>query len=185
MSLVSKKYASALMDVAKENANLDEVYEQFKIVIDELTTDKRIWMLLNIPSMDTKMRKNLISDIFKNSLNQYLYNFIMILFDKNRFNELKFIFLSFKELYLMEKNMIEVTVVSVLELSESQKNTLKVKLEKQYNKIVILHNKIDKTILGGLIIYVGEKVIDGSIKSKLMNLRNDLKEIRLQELGVS
>lgn len=185
MSLASKKYSVALLDIAKEHNMLDEIYEQFKTIVTELTRDKKMWELMNIPSMKTSEQKELIKTIFGQEINEFLYNFLMILFDKNRFNELEFIFLAFKDSYLAEKNTLEASVLSVIELSKENISAIQEKLEKRFCKNILITNEIDESILGGLIVYVGEQVIDGSIKSQLSNIKSNLKLIRLQELGVN
>ncbi|MPW27003.1 F0F1 ATP synthase subunit delta [Alkalibaculum sp. M08DMB] len=185
MSLASKKYSFALIEIAKQNNMLDEIYEEFKIIVTELTQQADIWSLMNIPSIETSQQKKLINTIFGDDINQYLYNFLMILFDKNRFNELEFIFLAFKDYYLSEKNTLEASILSVNELSEEHMKLIQVKLEKRYKKNILITNKLDESILGGLIVYVGDQVIDGSIKSQLNNMKHELKELRLQELGVN
>ena len=62
-------------------------------------------------------------------------------------------------------------VKSVIEMTDEQTSTLKSKLEKMYNKTVIIKHEIDKSIIGGLYVRVGNDVIDGSIKSKLDDMR--------------
>lgn len=185
MSLASKKYSFALLDIAKEHKILDEVYEQFKTIVTELTREKDMWQLMNIPSIGTSQQKELIKTIFGDDINQYLYNFLMLLYEKNRFSELESIFQSFKEFYLAEKNTLEASILSVIELSEEHIKAIKEKLEKRYSKNILITNEIDETILGGLIVYVGDQVIDGSIRSQLSTMKIELKEIRLQELGVN
>lgn len=138
-----------------------------------------MWELINIPSIEKSQQKELINTIFGNNMNSYLYNFLMILFDKNRFIELEFIFLAFKDYYFVEKNTLEASIVSVIELSEEQLKTIQKKLEQRTNKKIIITNEIDESILGGLIIYVGDQVIDGSIRSQLNNMKIELKAIRL------
>lgn len=185
MSLSSKKYSFALIDIAKEHDMLDEIYEQFKTIVTELTREEGMWELINIPSIETSEQKKLIRTIFGEDINEYLYNFFMLLFDKSRFNELEDIFQSFRDYYLAEKNTLEASILSVLALSEEHIKVIKEKLEKRYKKNILMTNEIDPSILGGLIIYVGDQVIDGSIKSQLNGMKSGLKEIRLQELGVN
>ena len=185
MSLASKRYSLALIDIAKENNMLDEIYEQFKIVVKELTKEKKMWELINIPSIETSQQKQLIQTIFGGGINPYLNNFLMVLFDKNRFNELEFIFSAFKDYYFVEKNTVEASVLSVIKLSEEHIKAIQEKLEKRTNKNIIVTNEIDESIIGGIVIYFGDQVIDGSIRSQLNSMKIELKSIRLQELGVN
>ncbi|MFZ7133030.1 MAG: ATP synthase F1 subunit delta [Eubacteriales bacterium] len=185
MSLVGKKYATALMGVAKDHCQLDEIYNDFKIIVNALDENKQMWTLMNTPSLQTQLKKDILKAITGEAFNSFLYNFFMILLEKHRFLELKFIFLSFKESYLAEKNTMEATVVSVIELKQEFKERLQKQLEAKYKKSIVLQTEVDPSILGGLIVYVGDQVIDGSMRRKLNNMKNNLKEIRLQQLGVS
>ncbi|HAE60753.1 MAG TPA: hypothetical protein DCG38_00200 [Eubacteriaceae bacterium] len=185
MSLVGKKYSQALLEVAKEKNTTDEIYNQFKSIIEALDANEELWDILTIPSIESDEKKAIIEKIFKGSIDGFLYSFLMISVDKNRVTDLKDIFESFKELYFVENNMVEATVVSAVALEEKDIKRLKGKLEKRYEKTVMIQSRIDPDIIGGLIVYVGDQVIDGSIKRKIAMMKNDLKEIRLQELGVN
>lgn len=185
MSLVSRKYASALMEAALELNQLDDIFNDFKIIQDSFNQNQDFWVLINSPGLQKKQQKQILMDIFGGKTNDALYNFLLILIDKNRFMELKSIFITFKDLYLAEKNTMEAMIVSAVELRDDYKEQLKKNLELKYQKNIILQTSIDPSILGGLIVYVGDQVIDGSSKRKLNNIKNSLKEIRLQQLGVS
>ena len=76
-----------------------------------------------------------------------------------------------EQIYLEKKNTVIAQVKSVIDLTEDQKKRLKEKLENKYNKKVIIEHEIDKSIIGGLYVRVGNDVIDGSIKSKLEDMR--------------
>ncbi|MBF7096154.1 ATP synthase F1 subunit delta [Alkalibacter mobilis] len=185
MSLVGKKYSQALLEVAKEQKIVDEIYEQFRMVMRSFRDNLKLWEILILPSTQTDEKKIILEKIYKDQINGYLYNFLMLSVDKNRIEDIKDVFDSFRELYFAENNLVEANVVSAIELDEKDKERLKDKLEKKYNKTVMLTTEIDKSIIGGLIVYIGDQVIDGSVKRKISLLKNELKEIRLQELGVN
>lgn len=185
MSLVGKKYSRALMEVAENESNIDQVYEQFKSVVDILDENKPLWDILVSPTTETIEKKSILENIFKASINGYLYNFMMVVTDKNRIVDLKDIFKEFRDIYFEKKNMVEATIVTAVEIDENLLSKLKDNFEKKYNKTVMVKPEVDPDIIGGLVVYVGDHVIDGSIKRKLSMLRNELKEIKLQELGVN
>jgi F-type H+-transporting ATPase subunit delta len=185
MSLVGRKYSQALLEVAKEKGKTDEIYNQFKSIIEALDSKEKMWEILMLPSVESDEKKNIFENLFKDKIDGFLYSLLMISVDKNRVADLKNIFESFKDLYFVENNMVEATVVSAVALEENDIKRLKEKLEKKYKKTVIIQSRIDLDIIGGLIVYVGDQVIDGSIRRKVAMLKNDLKEIRLQELGVN
>ena len=97
--------------------------------------------------------------------------FLLILIEKGRILYLREKLNQFEQINLEKKNVVIAQVKSVIEMTDEQTSTLKSKLEKMYNKTVIIKHEIDKSIIGGLYVRVGNDVIDGSIKSKLDDMR--------------
>lgn len=184
MSLIGKRYAIALLDVAKENNMIDRMYDEFELVINNITKEKDLWQLFISPSIENNQKKEISKEIFGDYLNKFLLNFLNILIEKNRIKDIKDIFYSFKSLTHDEKNMLEASAITAIAMSDVEKKRLKENLEKKYNKKVLLKNEIDQSIIGGIIVYIGNQVIDGSVRKSLSNLKQELQEIRLQELGV-
>ena len=124
-------------------------------------------------------KKGIIDNIFQENDNLILKNFLKILVEKDRISEIKLIYLDFKNLYFDFKGILNVLVVSVNPLSEEIKEKLKNKLSKKYNKEVILSEKTDKNIIGGLVLYANGKMIDLSVKKDLDSLKRQLKETKI------
>lgn len=179
MSLVAKRYAQALFDTAVDKKIVDGMFDEFTTVIDLFKSETRLMNLMLTPSMNTSEKKGVLGRIFEGSFNQYLKNFFNILLDKNRFEYLMEIYETFRKQCLDFKNMVEATVITAVPLQEELEAKLKIKLEKRFNKKILLNNKIDQSILGGAIVYVGEQVIDGSIKTQLNQMRTQMNNIRL------
>lgn len=178
MSLAVKKYANALLEIAVEENCLDEVYGQFKIFNGELCENSQLEKLLVMDIIPSTQKRAILKD-FLAQCNPLFANFIKIIIDKDREEELKLMYLEFNELYKQEKNIIEATAVTAIELSEAEVEDMKNKLAEKYNKTVILENKIDESILGGVVLYIGDSVVDASLKAKLDGLRNTMKQIKL------
>lgn len=173
MSLAVKRYATALMDVSLEEGTLEETYEQFKSFYAALREEKDFKRLLteNILSADEK--KDLVEKIMGNG-QSYLKNFLFILIDRKRSDEICDIFLEFEDLYKEKKNILECEVVTAVELSSSQKKKITEALGKKYNKNVTAQFKTDESILGGMVVYVGNDMIDGSVKTRFEDMREKL-----------
>jgi F-type H+-transporting ATPase subunit delta len=179
MSLIGRRYAEAIFEIGVEKNQLDEIYEQFTTVTEVLKTEKTFWVILETPNVDVDDKKAMLHDIFKGELNTSFENFLKLLFDKNRFVDIYDIYISFKEMVLKEKNLLEAIVVTVVEMSDGSLNKLKGNLEKRFNKTVLISNEIDPEILGGAVIYIGSEVIDGSVRAKLNGMKTNVKEMRL------
>lgn len=185
MSLVGKKYAQALMEVATEQDMVKEIYEEFRSIMIGLRDHRDLWEILILPSTQSDEKKGIIDKIYKGNINAYLYNLLMVVVDKNRLDDLKLIYESYRELYYEKNKLVEANVVTVVPMTEEEEEALKKKLEERTKKTVLLTTRIDDSIIGGMIVYIGDQVIDGSVRRKISLLRNELKEIRLQELGVN
>ena len=89
------------------------------------------------------------------------------------------IYLNFKKMYLEYKGILDVEVVSANPLSDELKESLKNKLSKKLDKTIILNEKIDKDIIGGIVLFINGKMIDLSVKNELNQIKRQLKETKI------
>ena len=178
MSLAVKKYSTALFETVKEEDCLDEVYEQFRQVYIELKENADFNKILHTEIL-TVEEKNGIFEAALRDGNPYLLNFFRLLTERERTNELEEMFIEFEELYKTEKNILEVTAVTAIELNDDDKQRVREMLEKKYDKTIYITYQVDQSILGGMVLYVGETVLDASLKSKFNGLKNNMKQVRL------
>lgn len=179
MSLVASKYARALFDVAVDKDQLDEIFSDFKTAINLLNSEKKFMDLMLTPSLNTEEKKGILIRSLDSLSNQYVKNYLMILMDKNRFEDIFDIYETFRKLCNDHKNLVEARVLTVIPLDETLRIALEENLAKRFNKKVILENEIDKSILGGAVVYVGDQIIDGSIKNQLNQMKKQVNNLRL------
>ncbi|MGE4507652.1 MAG: F0F1 ATP synthase subunit delta [Eubacteriaceae bacterium] len=179
MSLVAKRYAQALFDTAVDKNLVDGMYDEFSSVIDLFKSEAGLMNLMLTPSMNTGEKKGVLERVFGGAINKYLKNFLNILLDKNRFEFVMEIHEMFRQLVLPYKNTVEARVLTVVPLDEELRVKLEEKLADRFQKKVVLENVIDETILGGAVVYVGDQVIDGSIKNQLDQMKTQMNNLRL------
>ncbi len=184
MSLGGRRYAAALLEIAKENNIVDEMYQELEMVVEELTKEKKMWQLMTSAQVQKEEKEKILQKVFEKRINNFLYSFLMVLLQKNRFFELELISLAFKESYLSEKNILEASIVSAIKLTEEHMHKVQKQLEKRTAKKIIIKNVVEESILGGLVIYIGEQVIDGSVRNQLNELKKNLHNIGLEETEV-
>lgn len=175
MSNASFRYSYALFSLAKEENKLDEIFEDFSAFIKAYQENDEIKKVFSMLSKNEQ--KGIIEKITPN--NEIFKNFLFILIDKDRFELIKLMYLDFKKMYNEEKNILEAEVVTKIPLDESARNKLLNKLKEKFDEEIILTEKIDKNILGGIILYVDGKVIDLSVKQKLNDLKKKLYETKI------
>lgn len=175
--LVSKVYSKALFDIAVELNLLDRIYNEFEIIVNSLKEYPSFYEIIISPKISGTEKKIIIDKIFKEKISKEFTDFIDLLIDKRRIDFIKDIFSEFKLLNNEYKGLVIAKVESVISLEKEQIKDLEIKLNKLTGKTVTVNNIINPDIVGGLVIRVGDKIIDGSVKLKLENLKNDLGQI--------
>lgn len=183
-NLLEKRYASALLEIGKEQELLEDFHEQLVEVVNQFKRHKDFRKLMNSPQITSAEKKEILSEVFGRVLHPHLLNFLYLLIDKDRERYIEDVAQTFQEMFYDEKNILFVRVSSAVALSEEQLSAIKGKLSTRFNKEIVIHNQVEPSIIGGIIIYTEDQIIDGSVKTKLEKLKAHLKEIRLQEIGV-
>ncbi len=178
MSLAVKKYANALFETACEEKCLDEIYEQFRQIYTELCGNKEFEKILHTEILSVKEKDSIFENALKDG-NGYLLNFLKMLTERERTGELREMFVEFEELYKKEKNILEVSAITAIALSKQEEDHIREMLGKKYGKTIYLTCTVDESILGGMVLYVGDTVLDASLRAKLNGLRNNMKQIKL------
>ncbi len=165
---LAKRYALALYKL-RDNELLDNLNEAHLAFVQN--PELLDFMTNRIVTADDK--KQVIYQVFKDfSLNTY--NFFMELVDAKKFNYFCSIVYELNSIYDEKRNILRAEVVSIVELDEPQKVLLKSKLENKFAKTFELEYSLDASIISGLLIKIGDTVIDLTAKSKLKNIKKQL-----------
>lgn len=168
---LDKRYALALYEVAKEKGKVEEYIKEGKEIVDVLENNEEMQKILKHPEISTSRKKEIFTEIFKGKVYDDLMSFILLLIEKDRILYMRQKIQEMEKIHFQNQNKVEVIVKTVISLNEEQKQELVVKLEKKYNKTVVLKEKIDKSLIGGVYVRVGDDVIDGSIRSKFDEIK--------------
>lgn len=171
---LAKKYANALFDTAKEADLTDKVYDELVFVVETIKSNEELSSFLNSPLIKIEDKKDVISKLFSVHVGNICIDFLFVLVSAGRFFVLDEILNQFSEIYNEEKNIVKPIITSAVELDDEQKNNLLSKLENKLNKKVIPKYAVDSEIIGGLIVEIGDKTIDCSLKSKFNNMQKQL-----------
>ena len=177
IDVIANRYAEALFQLSEEENITKEIYNELHDVVEVIKNNKELDNVLKSPLVAKNEKTQLIEALFNNKINNNLKNFLKILVEKGRISSLKSIELTFKELLNDKHNIIEGTVISAIALTEKQVKELEEKLSKKYNKNVTLENKVDESILGGVLVRLGNTQIDGSVKTRLDNIKDQLSQV--------
>ncbi len=176
--LVSARYATALFDVAVEGNKKKELMEELNNINFLFEENKSFMEIYKSPVISNSEKKDLIKKIFEGKVSDYMYNFLRVLVDKNRVSYISGIFNEFKKLYNDSENIAEAIAITAIKLSDEKLEKLKANLCKITNKTIILENQVDKEVIGGMLIKIGEQELDGTLKKRLNEIKENLREIK-------
>lgn len=168
------KYAKAIFQIAVEENKLNEFGTQLTNVQRVIANHVDLAEFFNNYQIKAESKKEVINKIFQEELSQTVYHFILLLIDKRRESLLKEIVSEYKKLSNAELNIVEAKVTVATALSKVQEEQLIQKLEKTTGKTVVVETKIDQSILGGVVVRIGDKLIDGSVIRQMQVLEAQL-----------
>ena len=170
---LARPYAKAAFEFAQASNDL-EAWATFLETAAAISMDSQVKELLIDPRVSKEQACELFTTVCEKSLNDKRRNFLAQLAQNDRLNvlpEISQLFALFKADF--EKS-VEVFVRSFKPLSKEQETTLSAALQKRLERSVNLHVTLDESLIGGAIIRAGDLVIDGSIKTKLARLQDEL-----------
>lgn len=172
MSLIEKRYAEALVDISVQKGMIDAYQEEFKDLVDLYNTHSDLKLLLINPQIKAEAKKELITKLYKNKMKTELLNFVLLLIDKGRIKFLPSILDEYIQLANKHKNILDMTIISAAPLEDTQINALKEKYKALYNSSAVKANiEVDSSLIGGVKVRIGDKVIDGTVKGRLDSLK--------------
>lgn len=167
---VALRYAKSLFKIARDEKEMEDVKIHFEKLL-KIFEENDLWKIFKYPKINIKEKKEILEKI---PVPLFIRNFIFILLEKKRINLLPLIFEEYCHILEKYLKIAKGEIISAIKLGEEEKNLLKEKIEKLLNKKVILEERIDKNIIGGVVVKVENTFIDGSIKTALERLKNQL-----------
>lgn len=173
--LVGKRYAEALFEAGLELNKLESFREDIANVSSILKEELELQKILNHPKISKTEKKDLLSSIFKGKVSEEILNFLYIIVDKRREGSLIEISKEFEELFNEHNNILEVTAITAIDMNKKVKNKLTQVLSNKTNKTIKLNNIVDSDVIGGVLLRIENKIIDGTIKGQLQSIEKTIK----------
>jgi F-type H+-transporting ATPase subunit delta len=179
ISNISKRYARAFFEIAEEEKKLEQYYNELRQFSSIIAENKDLGGFLANPIFEQESKKKVLEKIIgKLSLSKMTINFLKVLIDKKRIDVLSDIEICYRQLMDETLQKSRVTLKTAFPLSREMQDYITVNLEKVTGRKVEVTVENDKSLLGGIVIGVGDTLYDGSIKNQLNNMRNLLREAR-------
>ena len=176
MTTATSVYGQSLYDLAAEEGLSEEILKQMEAVQAIFKENPDYITLLLEPSIPRRERLGLLEEAFKGQVHPYLQNFLMILLENSLLRGFSACCRTYRESYNKDHGIEEATVTSAVALTEAQVKSLKSKLEAISGKTVILRQKVDSSVLGGLRVEIGSRLLDGTVMGRLADLRKKVSE---------
>ena len=170
---VARVYADALFGAAKDAGKLDQVHEQLGEFADALDEDRELQLFFFSPYFSSAEKKEGLAKAIE-GVEPALQNFLELLCEKHRMPVLFRIRRDFDALWAKENRRLGVTVTSAIELPEDVVAKIGEEIERQTGQTVELNSRVDDDILGGIVLQVGNMVLDASVRNRLEKLRKTI-----------
>lgn len=174
MTAAEKEYGEALYELCAEESCDQEVLEQLDMVCALFREEPQYPRILQDPALPKQERLNMLDEAFRGNVHPYLLNFLKILCEKSAVGILPGCAQQVRALYHEAHGLLPVTATSAVALTEEQKTALRSKLSKLTGKTILLENRVDESLMGGVKVTYDGKELDGSVAGRLEALRRVL-----------
>lgn len=183
---LARRYAQALFDIAA-GTSLDQVEQELRAVTELIEGNPEVAHVLHHPHVSLTTKKSILDKVLQDQTGDTVRHFLYLLIDRRRQNLLPLIQKEFNRLADEARRVVEAKVASATELSPDQEQRLKQKLVKLTGKDVRLVTEVRPELIGGVLVQVGDRVMDGSVAYALNRMREELRKAggkEPQEIGV-
>ncbi|MCL5056410.1 MAG: F0F1 ATP synthase subunit delta [Actinobacteria bacterium] len=174
---VGSRYAEALYAIAEREKSVDAI-EQELIAVDAIVRENRdLQKLLYHPRITSGDKKSLLSELLSGKISVVTLEFLNLLVDRQREQFLSDIVEYYINLANKARNVTEAKVASAIDLTAEEQKELAALLDRITGKKVETSFKVDPSLIGGVVVRIGDRVIDGSIRTRLATMREYLRQI--------
>jgi F-type H+-transporting ATPase subunit delta len=178
--LISKTYGDALFELAIEENKIDILLEEIEQLQDILAQNEDFGKLMNHPKILKEEKIQVARNVFEGRISNELLGFLTIIISKDRYKDIDEILAYFIAEVKKFKGIGIATVTTAVPLREDQCKKIEQKLlDTTEYKSMEMHYKLDESLIGGMVIRIGDRVVDSSISTKLNGLQRDLLKVQV------
>ena len=175
-TVVAKRYAKALFEVASQQNETLEVEQQLKAVVEAIQSNEDIERFLTTPNISDVDKLNAINRALQGKLSQSVINTVDLLVKRRRMDILPDLLESYIKLKGESLGMADAVVYSTYPLDDSEIEAVATEFGQIAQRTIRVHNRIDESLLGGLKVIIGDTLYDGSISGKLARLEKSFND---------
>lgn len=175
LEAIASRYAQALYELGVEQGNLPTLTEEIREVSATYNASADLRGVLSNPVLDVETRKIVLQEILDRlGVSTTVKNTIKLLAERRRLVVLPYLSRALEHLSDERAGIVRATVTTATQLSESYFSQIKEQLEASLGKKVLLERQLDPSLLGGVVTRIGDRVIDGSLRTRLQRMRQTL-----------
>ncbi len=176
VKLLSKRYATAIFDLAVELNILEKVNSDLVFVKKVFAENRELRVIIANPVIDTYKKINILNDLFETRVQKLTIKFLRLITKKGREQYIPYISTSFIEIYRENKNILSVELTTALKADKEISNEIIDKLEKATKMNIDLTEKVNKDIIGGFVVNFQDYQYDASIINQLSKLKKSFSD---------
>jgi F-type H+-transporting ATPase subunit delta len=173
---VAHRYAKALLLIGKENGKAEAYRVELGRFLELIEGNSELGATIGNPIYDASGRKSALRAVLvKMALSEAVRSFILLLFDKRRIDLIKTIYVFYEKLADELKGIVRASLVSAAPLSTEAARKISEALSRKTGKQVVLEIDVDRKLIGGIVTRLGDLVLDGSVRTQLLKMRENFK----------
>jgi F-type H+-transporting ATPase subunit delta len=177
---VARRYARALFELAAQQSSLDGILQEVNEFGRILADDRRLRAFLLSPLVEKSYKIRALEQAVNGRVSPLFHRFLLLLVRKGRQDLYQEIAFEMGRLYDSLKNRSRATVLSAIPLTVDQLEAVRQRLAKASQSEVLVDNKVDPAILGGLVVRMNDQVLDASVAHQLERLRKELQQVKIE-----
>lgn len=174
---VGTRYAEALYEIAARENMVDKIEQELKEVNTVIQNTPGLQKVLYHPQITAEEKKNILKALWENKVSAVTMEFLKLLVERQREQILSDIVGFYVVLANNARNINEAKITSAVKLTDQEESELEKLLSKLTGKRSKISYTVDPSLLGGIVVQIGDRVIDGSIRNRLATLREHLRQI--------
>jgi F-type H+-transporting ATPase subunit delta len=170
---IARVYAQALFDASRDAGVVEPVGRELGDFVASLAASASLRDVLADPRVETAAKRRVLAELTRGG-QQLLSNTLQLMLERGRFAAVPELHTAYDALAIVEEGVVEVEVVSAAELTPETEKKIAARVQEATGRRVELARRVDPDILGGLVLRIGDVIVDGSVKARIRQLRRRL-----------
>lgn len=179
---LAKVYAAAIYDVGQSTGQVDQIAAELRNFADLVNADPDFELFLDSPAVDSETRKLTVEKLFRGKYGEVFVDSLQVLNRKERLGILREVAAAYHALHQESLGRVELNVRTAVPLSDGVREQLRERISRATGKKIDLLERIDPSLIGGIVLQLGDKKFDGSVRRKLAAVKASLLERSSREL---